>query len=294
MAKLSAELALSPREQKLGKTLVSLRVIDDMQLQSALANADQWGQRLTQSILQMRLASEDALTNAIARISQVPKLNLQERPPDAAALTYLDAATCSRYGVLPIALSDQGKTLHLGMVDPTNLELIDHISAHRRVRVRTYALGEMVLEKAVRKFYHGESSLSLDSTSMEAPVSDMNELKLVDNHGNTMMVSNAVLQLKGAPPSAPAAPPKAAPNPAVRAAPPPAAAPKPPPSAPLPPPASTVASASRVGELERELAQVKQTLTQTENLCRVLTEVLVEKRVITLEEVRQKFSSHKG
>ncbi len=257
-----------------------MRILDEQQLHSAFATVDQWGQRLTQAILNLRFTSEDVLVNAIAQIAQCQKVSFVDRGPDPAALPYLDAATCRKFGVFPVAITDQGKTLHLGMVDPMNLELTDHISAHRHVRVKPYAIGENTVEKAVLKYYQGQSNISFAQAAEEKPVAEMDELKLVDSTGRTMMVANAVVSLKPPAPTAPVAAPPPPPAPQLQAR-----APAPHPSQP-----HGVQPHSNA-ELERELAQIKQVLAHTEQLARVLAELLTEKRVLSIEEVRARFAA---
>jgi hypothetical protein len=69
-------LALHPRELKLGEALVRLKIIDEMQLASAVASADQWGRRLTEPLLRRRLEREAAVVDAISSL----RAKMQRQP----------------------------------------------------------------------------------------------------------------------------------------------------------------------------------------------------------------------
>ncbi|HEX8441219.1 MAG TPA: hypothetical protein VF697_39410, partial [Archangium sp.] len=56
----------APRN-RIGEVLVKARIIDEMQLRSALAQHDQWGGRLTRIISDMGIVTEDAMTQAISQ-----------------------------------------------------------------------------------------------------------------------------------------------------------------------------------------------------------------------------------
>ena len=72
-------MAPHPRDRKPGDALVRLEVIDELQLASAVAGADQWGQRLTEALLRLRLACEASLVDAVAQASTALLALLRER-----------------------------------------------------------------------------------------------------------------------------------------------------------------------------------------------------------------------
>ncbi len=188
-------MALHPRELKLGEALVRLKVIDELQLASAVASADQWGQRLTEALLRLRLAREISLVEAISALTRTDKIDLGTTVPDAAALALLDAQVCRQRGVFPFALAEHGRVLQLAMVDPSDIALSDSIAARARVRVQRFVAGETTIQKAIQRYYL-RMEVTLQPVADEMPISELEELKLVDINGRTLQLNEAVVSLK--------------------------------------------------------------------------------------------------
>ena len=179
----------APRN-RIGEILVKARVIDEMQLRSALAQHDQWGGRLTRIISDMGLASEDTLAQAISQGMGMQRVQLGNLTKDVGAMAKLDVAFAEQKGVFPVALRDNGKTLVLAMADPTDLQAIDQVAARSRTRVVPMVAGDREIEHAILRHYRNqEPSATSPGTRREsagAGGSD-DEFKIVDISGKTVM-----------------------------------------------------------------------------------------------------------
>src|SRR5262249_12999213 len=132
----------------------------------------------------------------ISALTRTEKVDLGATVPDPAALALLDAELCRQRGVFPFALADNGRVLQLAMVDPSDLALSDSVAARARVRVQRFVAGETTIQKAVQRYYLGMAQVTLQPVADEMPISDMEELKLVDINGRTLRLSEAVVSLK--------------------------------------------------------------------------------------------------
>jgi hypothetical protein len=180
----------APRN-RIGEVLVKARVIDEMQLRSALAQHDQWGGRLSRIISDMGIVSEDAMTQAISQGMGVQRVQLGNLTKDMGALAKLDVGFAEQKGVFPVALRDNGKTLVLAMADPSDLQTIDQVAARSRTRVIPMVAGDREIEHAILRHYRNQEpnvTHSAHSTRRDsAGQADADEFKIVDISGKTVM-----------------------------------------------------------------------------------------------------------
>ncbi|QDE66519.1 general secretion pathway protein GspE [Myxococcus xanthus] len=208
----------SPSRNRIGDILVKARVIDDLQLRSALATHDQWGGRLSRIIADLGLATDDVITEAICQGLGMQRIQLGNVTRDAGALSRVDVSLAEQKAVFPVSLKDNGKTLVLAMADPTDLSTLDQVAAKSRARVVVMVAGEREIEHAILRHYRGQEPVvstrfggNKRPSSSDAP-EDEDEFKVVDMSGNTV-----VKRIADITPPAPAAAPPPAPRAPERA-----------------------------------------------------------------------------
>ncbi|MDY7226888.1 hypothetical protein [Hyalangium rubrum] len=181
----------APPRNRIGELLVKARVIDELQLRSALARHDQWGGRLSRVITDMGIASEETVINAIAQGTGAQRVHLGNITRDAGALAKVDVVLAEQKGVFPVALKDNGKTLVLAMSDPTDLNTVDQVVAKSRARVVIVVAGDREIEHAILRHYRGqEPAMSSRYTGQQRQQESFNEddeFKVVDMSGNTVV-----------------------------------------------------------------------------------------------------------
>ena len=179
----------APRN-RIGEILVKARVIDEMQLRSALAQHDQWGGRLSRIIGDMGLAAEETITQAIAQGMGMQRVQLGTAK-DPGALARLDVGFAEQKGVFPVALRDNGKTLVLAMADPSDLQTIDQVAARSRTRVIPMVASDREIEHAIQRHYRNlEPSAvagNVRATASKKGSGEDDEFKIVDISGKTVM-----------------------------------------------------------------------------------------------------------
>jgi hypothetical protein len=217
----------APRN-RIGDILVKARVIDELQLRSALAQFEQWGGRLTRIVMDMGLASEETIISAICQGLNMQRVHLGNVSKDAGALAKVDVSLAEQKGIFPVALKDNGKTLVLAMSDPTDLVTLDQVVAKSRARVVAMVAGDREIEHAILRHYRNlEPSMAtgnrFNPAMQKADVGDdgEDEFKIVDMSGKTVMKRLSDID----PRLAAEQPPAAAPAPAAPPPPPPAPAP---------------------------------------------------------------------
>jgi len=183
----------APPRNRIGELLVKARIIDELQLRSALARHDQWGGRLSRIVTDMGLATEETVINAIAQGTGSHRMHLGNITRDAGALAKVDVALAEQKGIFPVALKDNGKTLVLAMSDPTDLNTVDQVVAKSRTRVVVVVAGDQEIEHAILRHYRGQEPMvstryTGQPKKQEPPQNgEEEEFKVVDMSGNTVV-----------------------------------------------------------------------------------------------------------
>lgn len=276
---------------RVGDILLKAKVIDELQLRSAMARQAQWGGRLGKHVTELGFVREATVAEVLARAQGLQRFELGAVPRDGAALAKIDVQMAEEKGVFPMALRDNGKTLWLAMADPTDLETVDTIVARTGCRVRVGVAGEKEILAAIYRHYRNqEPPAALIRESSLPSVAD-ESFDITDIHGNAVPVSapqRTVAQQAQQPPQS-YAPPAGAnaprPTPAQVAA---AAArhATPPPQSARPGELSPELIASLPPAVVQHLGRMQAELDKTTRVLRGLIDLCVEKQLFSNDEVR--------
>ncbi|RKH54177.1 general secretion pathway protein GspE [Corallococcus llansteffanensis] len=198
-----------PSRNRIADILVKARVIDELQLRSALASLDQWGGRVSRVVADLGLASEETITQAICQGLGMPRVQLGNLTKDAAALARVDVTLAEQKGVFPVQLKDNGKTLVLAMSDPTDLATLDQVAARSRARVVPMVAGDREIEHAILRNYRNQEPVEKkrfkpDTQQQESgEFPEEEEFKVVDMSGKTVVKRiSDIVDPNAAPPAA--------------------------------------------------------------------------------------------
>jgi len=163
---------------RIGDLLVKAGVITELQLKAALAEQQQWGGKLGDILVRMEFLTEEVLVRALSKQTGIARADLTG-DPDIGALAVVPADTAEEFGLVPIALKDQGRTLLVAMSDPLNISATDHlVSLTGGRKVETRLAGASAIRHAISRWYRGEELLRDDG---EQP-----SMKIVNNAGDTV------------------------------------------------------------------------------------------------------------
>lgn len=145
---------VGPGRPRLGEILVREGLLQESQIAAALAEQRKWGDRLGATLVHMGLISEEALAEALSR-----QLRLPISHPDREALPrdvtdHLGVHECDRYGVMPLGI--ENGVLRVATSDPTNTSLLVALARVVGQRVEPVVATESAIGRAIRKHYYGE------------------------------------------------------------------------------------------------------------------------------------------
>lgn len=137
---------------KLGELLVARGLITPLQLEQAL-QAQQWfGGKLGTNLVEMGFISEDAVALCLSQQFGTPVIRpeaVSSIPREVIARVPKDLA--QKYRALPLRLD--GRTLHVCVADPHDLQRLDELSFALNSPVKPYVITELTLNYALERYY---------------------------------------------------------------------------------------------------------------------------------------------
>ena len=163
---------------RIGDLLVKAGVITELQLKAALAEQQQWGGKLGDILVRMEFLTEEVLVRALSKQTGIARADLNGEC-DKAALATVPADTAEEFGLVPVGLKDQGRTLVVAMSDPLNISATDHlVSLTGGRKIETQLAGASAIRNAISRWYRGEELFGDEQTG---------GMKIVNNAGNTVV-----------------------------------------------------------------------------------------------------------
>ena len=138
--------------RRLGELLVSMNVLSDAQLSTALAIQHRNHCRLGRALTGMRFVGEELLVKALAQQLGIPYVRLEGRTIPSPILKRLSAVAMRRFQVIPVALRGE-RSLVVAMADPQDLKLIDELRFASGLEIVPVIAGEQQIADALAR--HG-------------------------------------------------------------------------------------------------------------------------------------------
>ena len=145
---------------RVGEILVRAGVIDELQLSSALGEQSRWGRRLGVTLIKMGMVEEGHLVRALAKQLDLPVASLAGKRISDDVIALVPMRVASEHGVIPLFVKKEGETgqLFLGMEDPSNLAVLDDLSFRTGMEIHPVMVGPSELGEAMDRYYLGSSA----------------------------------------------------------------------------------------------------------------------------------------
>lgn len=287
--------ASSDPKPKVGEILVEAGVIDDMQLRSALGEQARWGSRLGMTLIKMGMVEEGHLIRALAQQLDLPVATLSGKKISDSVLALVPSSVATKHSVVPLFIKkgERCDQLYLGMEDPSNLDVLDDLTFRTGMEVYPVMVGPTDLHRALDRYYRRSASpdfsaeplpIDLDipfDEDREDPLGEtMGEMNLRSVEGDPAdeTSSRAVM-----PPLRPRAPAMsiAVQNVVV--------------SEDLPPQAPARSIVTTIPDaLLDKIADAASETERTRIVAKAVTHLLIEKGILTLEEVQDRIQKLKA
>lgn len=160
------------KEIKIGEILVAAGVIDEKQLAAALGEQVRWGRRLGVTLIKMGMVEEIDFVRALAKQLDLPIASLAGKriSDDVIALVPLEVA--SEHSVIPLFVKQrEGRTkqLYLGMEDPSDLAVLDDLSFRTGMEIIPVLVGPSEIGEGIDRYYLGSASNGSGNSRAKKP-----------------------------------------------------------------------------------------------------------------------------
>ena len=136
---------------RLGELLIEQKVINESQLQTALAEQKRTGRKLGRVLTDLGIVEEQHLNDALARHLQIPFVDLKQLSLDQGVVRSLPEALARRFRALVLQQDKNGLTV--GMADPTDLFVYDELVARLKQPLRIALVREAELLRTMDIVY---------------------------------------------------------------------------------------------------------------------------------------------
>jgi hypothetical protein len=135
---------------RIGELLLEAGVIDEEQLDSALGLQVQTGKRLGQILVDLEALDEETLTRTLARQLNIPVVWLRGKSIRRDVLDLVPTELIEKHRCLPVQLDRRGEpTLMLAMHDPSDIAAIDEVAQRSELPVKPVLAAPSELEEAI-------------------------------------------------------------------------------------------------------------------------------------------------
>jgi hypothetical protein len=148
--------------QNLGDMLVAANLIDPVQMQIALAEQRETGNRFGSTLVGLKFIDENVLAAFLSKQMDVPCISLLHVDIPKKVLRKLTRESAIACNAIPVRIDDSGH-LEVAMIDPTDAEMVFRIEAVTGMPVSPLIAPESSIRAMIDKFYPadiGDDTLS--------------------------------------------------------------------------------------------------------------------------------------
>jgi len=142
--------------QNLGEMLIAANLIDEVQMQIALAEQKQTGRRFGSTLVDLKFIDENVLAAFLSKQIDVPCISLLHVDIPKKVLRKLTRAVALDCKSIPVRT--EGERLEVAMVDPTDIEVIDKLEKATNMIVSPLIAPESSIEAMIDRCYPDEQA----------------------------------------------------------------------------------------------------------------------------------------
>ena len=140
--------------QNLGEMLIAANLIDEVQMQVALAEQKQSGKRFGSTLVDLKFIDENVLAAFLSKQIDVPCISLLHVDIPKKVLRKLSRATVLDCKAIPVRI--EGDRLEVAMVDPTDLDALDRLEKAAGMTVTPLIAPESSIRTMLERCYPEE------------------------------------------------------------------------------------------------------------------------------------------
>jgi hypothetical protein len=154
--------------QNLGEMLVAANLIDEVQMQIALAEQKQSGRRFGSTLVDLKFIDENVLAAFLSKQIDVPCISLLHIDIPRKVLRKLPRHVARECKAIPVRVD--GERLEVAMVDPTDIEVLDKVEKASAMIVSPLIAPESSIEMMIERCYPEITDVDDTLTARQRPL----------------------------------------------------------------------------------------------------------------------------
>lgn len=173
---------------KLGELLIEAGLIDNIQLQSALAHQAKWGMRLGSALMEMKFITERDLASFLEKQLNTQCVSIMTKELAPEVINALKADVAKKYGIFPLDATD--KELVIATANPLDLKMLDELGFNLGRRIVPKLALESEINRAIRFYYDNIHDEPIVPEVPEPPVVD--RIDIVEMKGESSQMERQI------------------------------------------------------------------------------------------------------
>jgi hypothetical protein len=154
--------------QNLGDMLLAANLIDEVQMQVALAEQKQSGKRFGSTLVELKFIDENVLAAFLSKQIDVPCISLLHVDIPKKVLRKLTRATALEFKAVPVRVD--GDRLEVAMVDPTDIDVLIRIEKAVGMTVSPLIAPESSITTMIERCYPEEKDFDDTLSGRQRPL----------------------------------------------------------------------------------------------------------------------------
>lgn len=158
---------MSNTRKKLGELLIEAKIIDEIQLKSALSYQQRWGGRLGQILVKLGLITEPRLMAFLVRQFRIPTVDFRRVMVSPDILKLIPLQVAERLQAIPLFLEKEGgkEALYVAMSNPDDLTALDELKFVTSRVIKPVVASDQGIRDAIQYYYHRKGVIAFEPTA---------------------------------------------------------------------------------------------------------------------------------
>ncbi|RME74713.1 MAG: type II secretion system protein GspE [Planctomycetota bacterium] len=159
----------------IGEILVEMDLITEHEIEEALEIQRERGGLLGEILIELGYITDKDLLFALGAQSGMEVVDLDELEIPPEVIDMVPVNYCETYGICPVA--HDGKVLTIALADPLNVSVLDDLRFLLNCEVQGAVSNREAVERAIRKYYAGQTGDSLAEIMNELGAEDVMQIE---------------------------------------------------------------------------------------------------------------------
>ncbi len=150
---------MAGKHRRLGELLIEKKLIQETDLELAIAEQKRTGQLLGATLISLRLLDERQLVDLLHEQLALPLVDLEQITLDESLLQYVSEDLARKYGALPVEVEGRS-TLVVAMTDPMNVAALDDLRFQSGMFIKPVLAMPTQMAEAIERYYQMDTSMN--------------------------------------------------------------------------------------------------------------------------------------